>query len=216
MSNPFFWPRNHEIKSVQVEFDLEGVNGGTPRRNEVVSPLQFVFEGNSWYRNGCYLHCHLLHKVTLIDQYFVHAGSSVQRKKKTNPRLAADPATSSAIFVSDFEDNFGTNHPRFQTSFKEGTRRAKSDCKFFLVYLHDKTDAESQNFCRNVLCTPLITDFINENFVFWGGDISMKEGNNLYRMLRVSQLPFFAIISSVSGNQNTLLDRIEGKHRSEY
>jgi len=114
--------------------------------------------------------------------------------------------------------NYNTNgvYPRvFNGSYQDACNASKAEFKFLVVYLHSSIHQDTDTFCREVLCTELITDFLNEHFLFWGGDVSVAESYKLSTLLDASSFPFLAVICNNTIGGTTIVDRIEGRLSAE-
>lgn len=122
-----------------------------------------------------------------------------------------NPEAASAKFLRDFETQYGNAHPSFiQGSFQNASQRAKREYKFLIVYLHSKHHQDTAKFCRfdfsmnslsfvrETLGTEIISEFINENFLIWAGDLSNPEPYKLSTMLGAAAYPFLAVITNNS------------------
>ena len=75
---------------------------------------------------------------------------------------------------------------------------AKRELRFLLVYLHDDTSQQSDEFCRGTLCHQSVVDFLNTRLLFWACDTSSSEGHRgesvelwrIYWSKRISQGAF--------------------------
>lgn len=123
-----------------------------------------------------------------------------------------DPATISSRFLLDFETSYGTTHPTFQQgSFQQACNKSKTEFKFLIVYIHSSLHQNTNEFCRETLCTELISDFVNQNFLCWAGSVNTAEPYKASLILGASTYPFIAVLcnnNSVGGM--TICDRIEG------
>jgi hypothetical protein len=60
---------------------------------------------------------------------------------------------------------------------------------------------------RETLCTPVISEYINANFVFWAGDVTKRDAFSAANTLGATAYPFIAIIHCSSDNKLNVLDR---------
>jgi len=64
-----------------------------------------------------------------------------------------------------------------------------------LTYIHSADHQDTDKFCSQVLFgNELITEYINEHFVFWIGDISTIEGYVMANQLRATTHPHLSVI----------------------
>lgn len=132
------------------------------------------------------------------------------------PGQEVDPVIASARFLTEFELQYGDVHPTFfRGSFQQACNRSKSDFKFLIAYLHSPMHQNTNQFCKDTLCTSLITDFFNENFIFWAGSISNSEAYKASLLLGASSYPFMAVLCHNNVGGITICDRIEDLISSE-
>lgn len=127
-----------------------------------------------------------------------------------------DPATEATRFLQLLESRFGQTHPAFLTgTYLQAVERAKSECKLLVVYLHCELNDNADNFCRNTLCTQVVTDFINDNFVSWGTNIKYPQGYQVNSLLQATAYPYMAVlccnpVGELSSTNVGIVDKIEG------
>lgn len=91
------------------------------------------------------------------------------------PRL--NGAAAVQRFEEAFEAEHGTTHPPFfRGGCSAALSRSKRDARFALVYLHAPDHPDAKAFEARVLSSALFSAFVEENFIFWVGDISQPEG----------------------------------------
>jgi len=110
----------------------------------------------------------------------------------------------------EFERQFGQVHPTVQPSFNQALAKAKSEFRFLLAYIHSPSHVDTEDFCKTVLCTEVITEFINANFLFWMGSVTLSEGFKVSAELGATTFPFLAVICYNVKGEPTLVDTIEG------
>lgn len=114
-----------------------------------------------------------------------------------------------ADFLRNFEQEYGDYHPTFQlTSFMEALRTAGQQFKFLFVYLHSPEHANTPPFCERTLCSEPVTQFVNENFVAWGGDVRTSEGFQMSNSLKASTFPFCAVVMGSTNQRIALLQQV--------
>jgi len=121
-----------------------------------------------------------------------------------------DPTRASETFMIEFERQYGQLKPNVQPTFQSALSKCRTEYKFLLVYLHSPYHDDSDDFCRNVLCTEVITEFVNTNFLFWMTTISIAEGFRVSSELGASTYPFLAVLCYNVRGEPTLVDIIEG------
>jgi FAS-associated factor 2 len=113
-------------------------------------------------------------------------------------------------FIELFNLQHGTVHPTAHVgTFREAVDVAKRDFKFLVVYLHSPHHQDTMAFLRETLCTEVIQDFVDDNFVFWMGTLLFTEGYNTSSLLRASGFPYIAVITTID-NATTVCDAHEG------
>ncbi|KAI8052903.1 hypothetical protein BDF22DRAFT_733809 [Syncephalis plumigaleata] len=109
--------------------------------------------------------------------------------------------------------------PRTPPALEDG----KSNLKFLLVYLHSEEHDETDGFCRNVLASTQLCDFLTRHqFICWAGDIEDQEAFQVSTTLQATGYPFLAVVvlhmpgalsgASVlsSSAKMTVVDRLDG------
>jgi len=127
-------------------------------------------------------------------------------------------------FTILFEKAYGETHPRFKSSsYKDAITSSHNSEKLLLVYLHSPKHPDTDDFCKNVLCSEEVSNYVNTEMLAWGGSIEFADAYRLCDMMMVSTYPTLAVLqpsassSSSSSNGDTgqrisarLLDRIDG------
>ncbi|KAL8457901.1 hypothetical protein ACS0TY_035677 [Phlomoides rotata] len=112
-------------------------------------------------------------------------------------------------FLSTFEQQFGTLHPFFYVSrFMDVLKIAQDEHKFVFMYIHEPGHPFVPPFCRDTLCSELVVQFLDANFVCWGSLSNSGEGLHLCAALRVSSFPFCAVVAPA--DNLAVLQQIEG------
>ncbi|KAL8210034.1 hypothetical protein R6Q57_006766 [Mikania cordata] len=133
------------------------------------------------------------------------------------PLVVATAAASEAIgFVSMFEHEYGDRHPNFVgVSFMDALQRSRREFKLMFVYLHSPDHPDTPGFCVETLCSEVVSAFINENFVSWGGSIRATEGFKMSNSLKASRFPFCAVVMAATNQRIALLQQVEGPKSPE-
>ncbi|KAI4343726.1 hypothetical protein L6164_011041 [Bauhinia variegata] len=114
-------------------------------------------------------------------------------------------------FLESFEQQYSTTHPFFYACrFMEALKLAEQDKKFMFMYLHSPEQPFTHIFCSQTLCSELVTQFLDVNFVCWGALADRGEGLRMVATLRPSTFPCCAIIAPAPGDTITVLQQIEG------
>ncbi|XP_076956075.1 plant UBX domain-containing protein 10-like, partial [Bidens hawaiensis] len=129
-------------------------------------------------------------------------------------RLVTAPAPEyeAMDFVSRFTCEFGDRRPNF---FTEGLQRSRREFKLLFVYLHSPDHPDAIAFCENTLCDEDLLEFVNENFVAWGGSIRGNEGFKMSNTFKVFRFPFCALAMPGTNNRIALLQQVEGPKSPE-
>ena len=83
--------------------------------------------------------------VTVNNQF-----SSNKHSDETNIILVVtDPVGDVVRFVEYFNETYGRNHPTFyQGSYSQVLSDAKQELRFLLIYLHQDSNQDAENFAR--------------------------------------------------------------------
>jgi FAS-associated factor 2 len=79
-------------------------------------------------------------------------------------------------------------------SISEALNQAKQRFKFLLVYLHSDYHQDTARFCRDVLSSNGVVDFLNENFIVWAADVSTIDGYHVSTILKAGSFPFLSLL----------------------
>jgi len=119
------------------------------------------------------------------------------------------------MFIRNFEEKYGESHPKFfEGSYEQAISKARSRFKFLLVYLHSPMHVDTDTFCKHVLCSEEMINFVDDNFILWGGDVTVSQGFDLTYRLGACTFPFLAVLCNVDGRVE-LADRIEPRALSQ-
>ncbi|OQR79654.1 FAS-associated factor 2-B-like [Tropilaelaps mercedesae] len=117
-------------------------------------------------------------------------------------------------FIKEFTDRYGSVVPTFlETSYNQALSRAKAELRFLLVYLHNASHEDTDHFCRGVLCTPQVVNWLEENMLVWGCSVQLPEGHKVSRTLRERTYPFVCVVV-LRESRMTLVARIQGQIES--
>lgn len=123
------------------------------------------------------------------------------------PQLVPDEL----FFFSVFEQQYGGHHPFFYgCRFADALRAARREGKLVFVYLHDPGHPYTEPFCRRTLCSDVVVEFLDANFVSWGAVSGSGEGPGMVASLQPGSFPFCAIVAPVSDESIAVLQQIEG------
>ncbi|KAI3756336.1 hypothetical protein L1987_56156 [Smallanthus sonchifolius] len=133
------------------------------------------------------------------------------------PFVSETAAASEAMrFVSVFDREYGDRRPNFvPESFMDVLQRSRSEFKLMFVYLHSPDHPDTAYFCEETLCSEVLSAFINENFVAWGGGIRASEGFKMSNSLKASKFPFCAVVMAATNQRIVLLQQVEGPKSPE-
>ncbi|WCJ26605.1 UBX domain-containing protein [Euphorbia peplus] len=119
-------------------------------------------------------------------------------------------------FVADFEREYGSRRPNFVSEgFMDALQRSRNEYKLLFVYLHSPDHPDTPAFCERSLCSEVLSDFVNENFVSWGGSIRASEGFKMSNSLKASRYPFCAVVMPATNQRIALIQQVEGPKSPE-
>ena len=127
------------------------------------------------------------------------------------PPLPQDPhiIQDEWAFLESFEQQYGTVHPFFYACrFTEALKLAEQDHKFLFVYLHSPEHPFTQSFCRETLCSEVVTQFLDVNFACWGGLADRGDGLQMVSTLRPSSFPCCAVIAPAPQDSIAVLQQV--------
>ena len=140
-------------------------------------------------------------------------------------------------FAQRYADGDQERCPHFVAqSFRAAVEGANRQSRPIFIYLHSSFHADSDQFCRYApapsphsvllsadltvwlfppprytLCDPAVAQYINDNFVVWGGDVTSADGYDTMGACQVSSFPHTAIyVPSSTRNQYQKLWAHEG------
>jgi FAS-associated factor 2 len=120
-----------------------------------------------------------------------------------------DPQGDMQRFIENFEAKHEYHPSFFRGSYIDAVRHAASMKRLLFVYLHCDDHEDTETFERETVCTESITNFLNENFVTWIGNVKHPDAHRLSAKLQCESYPFFAVFAS-SGSTIKLLARHSG------
>ncbi|KAF9616447.1 hypothetical protein IFM89_029701 [Coptis chinensis] len=145
-------------------------------------------------------------------------GSSNRSNNDSNtPLVSLSAAASEALeFVSGFEKDYGITRPDFAVQgFMDALQNSRQAFKMLFVYLHSPDHPDTPLFCQQSLCSQALADYVNDNFVSWGGSIRASEGFKMSNSLKASRYPFCAVVMPATNQRIALLQQIEGPKSPE-
>ncbi|CAN1299716.1 Plant UBX domain-containing protein 10 [Linum perenne] len=153
----------------------------------------------------------------VLSHSFGMIGLGPSNGESSSRLVSASPSASEAMdFVAAFEREYGTRRPNFVTvGFMDALQRSRDSYKLLFVYLHSPDHSDSPVFCEETLCSEVLTDFVNHNFVSWGGSIRASEGFKMSSSLKASRYPFCAVVMPATNQRIALLQQIEGPQSPE-
>ncbi|GMI67311.1 plant UBX-domain containing 10 [Hibiscus trionum] len=114
-------------------------------------------------------------------------------------------------FLASFEHQYGTTHPFFYScSFMQALKIAEDDHKLMFLYLHSPEHPFTPSFCSTTLCSELVVQFLEANFVSWGAIAERGEGLQMAATLQPAAFPFCAVIAPAASNSIAVLQKMEG------
>lgn len=113
------------------------------------------------------------------------------------------------FFLTLFERQFGESHPFFYACrFAEALKIAKDESKLVFLYLHSPQSPLTALFCHDTLCSQLVIEFLDANFVSWGAVASRGEGLEMASGLQASTFPFCAVVAPATGKAIVVLQQV--------
>ncbi|KAL4012465.1 plant UBX domain-containing protein 10-like [Cucumis melo var. makuwa] len=114
-------------------------------------------------------------------------------------------------FLTSFQYQYGSMHPFFYACrFAEALKIAEDDHKFLFLYLHSPDHPFTPSFCEDTLCSELVVQFLDANFICWGALANRGEGLQMAITLGATSFPFCAVIAPAPGESITVLQQLEG------
>ncbi|XP_021889032.1 LOW QUALITY PROTEIN: plant UBX domain-containing protein 10-like [Carica papaya] len=112
-------------------------------------------------------------------------------------------------FLASFEQQYGSTHPFFfACKFSETSKIAEEEGKFMFMYLHSPGHPFTPSFCRNTLCSELIVQFLDANFVCWGALADRVEGLKMAAALQPASFPFCAVVYLANDHSLAVLQQV--------
>nr|XP_043637292.1 plant UBX domain-containing protein 10-like [Erigeron canadensis] len=119
-------------------------------------------------------------------------------------------------FLAGFEQQYGLVHPFFYSCrFIEVLKMSQNEHKLVFLYLHSPDHPFTPPFCKNTLCSEVVVEFLDANFVSWGGLADRSEGLHLATTFRPASFPFCAIVAPSLDDNLDVLQQMEGPVTSE-
>lgn len=138
---------------------------------------------------------------------------SIQVHQQQPPQQGPPPpfVPEELFFFSTFEQQYGNYHPFFYgCRFSEVLGIAQREGKYVFVYLHHPDHPYTEPFCRSTLCSDVVVEFLDANFVSWGAVSNRGEGMGMVASLQPGSFPFCAVVGPVSNESITVLQQVEG------
>ncbi|XP_021767888.1 plant UBX domain-containing protein 10-like [Chenopodium quinoa] len=135
-----------------------------------------------------------------------------------SPLVQVPSSASEAMeFVAALEREYGSGmRVNFVSEgFMDALQRSRHAYKLLFVYLHSPDHPDTPLFVERTLGSEVFADFVNENFVAWGGSIRASEGFKMSNSLKASRFPFCAVVMAATNQRIALLQQIEGPRSPE-
>ncbi|KAI7755470.1 hypothetical protein M8C21_027017 [Ambrosia artemisiifolia] len=114
-------------------------------------------------------------------------------------------------FLAGFEQHFGVTHPFFYACrFVEVLKMAQDEHKFVFLYLHSPDHPFTPPFCKDTLCSEVVVQFLDANFVSWGGVATSGEGMHLAATVQPTTFPFCAVLARGLDDSLVVVQKLEG------
>ncbi|KAI3684508.1 hypothetical protein L6452_33732 [Arctium lappa] len=115
------------------------------------------------------------------------------------------------VFLAGFEQQFGVVHPFFYACrFVEALKMARDEGKLVFLYLHSPDHPFTPQFCKDTLCSEVVVQFLDANFVSWGGGVDSGDGLHMATTLRPGSFPFCAAVAPCSADGLAVIQQMEG------
>jgi len=89
----------------------------------------------------------------------------------------SDPQGDVNRFRENLDQLYGSVHPPlYRGIYSQALEEAKRDLRFLLVYLHCPSHQDTDDFCKNVICSPELINFVSEHVIFWACSVDSGEG----------------------------------------
>ncbi|XP_019464165.1 PREDICTED: plant UBX domain-containing protein 10-like [Lupinus angustifolius] len=142
--------------------------------------------------------------------------STAARDNRIPQSLSTDPRDALVVpqewaFLDKFEQQYGTNHPFFYAChFIDAMKLAEQDKKFIFMYLHSPNYPFANVFCKETLCSDLVTQFLDVNFVCWGALTDRGESLQMVATLCPDSYPCYAVVAPAPSDSIAVLQQLEG------
>ncbi|KAJ8753542.1 hypothetical protein K2173_022783 [Erythroxylum novogranatense] len=114
-------------------------------------------------------------------------------------------------FLVSFEQQYGSTHPFFYAcQFTDALKMAEDEHKFMFMYLHSPDHPFTPSFCNETLCSELVVQFLDANFVSWGALADRGEGLQMVAALQATTFPYCAVVAPAAGDSIAVLQQTEG------
>ncbi|KAJ4840187.1 hypothetical protein Tsubulata_002935 [Turnera subulata] len=114
-------------------------------------------------------------------------------------------------FLDTYEQQYGSMHPFFYACrFMEALKIAEDEHKFVFMYLHSPQHPFTPSFCRETLCSELVVQYLDANFVSWGALADRGEGLQMTATLQPTSFPCCAVVAPSPDNSIAVLQQMEG------
>ena len=156
-------------------------------------------------RNPLFIFQFVFRTISKVATYFLNSYF------RTN-----DPIRDVREFTANFNRQYSDSHYEFYSgTYGEALNKAKTEVRFLLVYLHSPSHLNTDSFCRDTLCSDLVTCTLTQyNVILWGVSVRSLEGMRVGRIMHENTYPFLALI--LSHNQHMeVVHRFEGYQGQE-
>lgn len=112
-------------------------------------------------------------------------------------------------FLRSFQQQYGIAHPFFYACpFAQALKMAEEESRFVFIYLHSPDHPYTASFCRNTLCSEVVVQFLDANFISWAAMADRGEGVQLAALLKAASFPFCAIVAPASGSNMAVIQQV--------
>ncbi|EAZ09521.1 hypothetical protein OsI_31796 [Oryza sativa Indica Group] len=168
-------------------------------------------------RNSCHDFARSLARLpaSIMDGLSRSMARRSRRPRDTQPHPPLPPPLlPEELFFAEFERRYGGRHSFFYgCRLAEALGIARREGRLVFVYLHDAGgggNPYADQFCTGTLCSDVVVEFLDANFVSWGAVAGRGEGAAMVAALRPGSFPFCAVVSPVSDESIVILQQVEG------
>jgi FAS-associated factor 2 len=146
----------------------------------------------------------LILPASIKQQLQALAASLSQRMEGMTGELAA------RTFKNSFTLHYGQPQPHWlECGWQQAAAQAHAGFKFLFIYLHAPDHQDTDAFCKGVLQSSEVLEYIDNQFLCWGGDIRHTDAWRLSMAVQASSYPYVGLMA-FSGSRTRLVAASEG------